>query len=85
MVKLWELSTSRCLISYTGAGTLGLHTHRSNAVFNHTEDYGESDRPSPSLFFFALSLCSFPVFVDKAAQFLHRHFFRLNEEDELSI
>ncbi|VDM19770.1 unnamed protein product [Hydatigera taeniaeformis] len=39
VVKLWELSTSRCLISYTGAGTLGLHTHRSNAVFNHTEDY----------------------------------------------
>ena len=40
VVKLWELSTSRCLISYTGAGTLGLHTHRANAVFNHTEDYG---------------------------------------------
>lgn len=23
-VKLWELSTSRCLIAYTGAGTTGM-------------------------------------------------------------
>ena len=40
LVKLWELSTSRCLIAYTGAGTTGNQQHRSQAVFNHTEDYG---------------------------------------------
>ncbi|XP_067945996.1 cleavage stimulation factor subunit 1-like [Watersipora subatra] len=39
MVKLWELSTSRCLIAYTGAGTTGKMTTKTNAVFNHTEDY----------------------------------------------
>ncbi|KAL3312624.1 cleavage stimulation factor, 3' pre-RNA, subunit 1 [Cichlidogyrus casuarinus] len=39
VVKLWELSTGRCLITYTGAGTTAHQTHRSNAVFNHTEDY----------------------------------------------
>ncbi|VDP86069.1 unnamed protein product [Echinostoma caproni] len=38
-VKLWELATGRCLITYTGAGTTGHQTHRSMAVFNHTEDY----------------------------------------------
>ncbi|CAH8616207.1 unnamed protein product [Dicrocoelium dendriticum] len=38
-VKLWELATGRCLITYTGAGTVGHQTHRSMAVFNHTEDY----------------------------------------------
>jgi len=42
MVKLWELSMSRCLIAYTGAG--GGHggakqAHRSQACFTHTEDY----------------------------------------------
>ena len=41
IVKLWELSTSRCLIAYTGAGTTGKQKHRTMAVFNHTEDYGE--------------------------------------------
>lgn len=40
MVKLWELSTSRCLIAYTGAGSTGAMTTKTNAVFNHTEDYG---------------------------------------------
>ncbi len=40
LVKLWELSTARCLIAYTGAGTTGKQQHRSQAVFNHTEDYG---------------------------------------------
>ena len=40
LVKLWELSTSRCLIAYTGAGTTGKMEHRTQAVFNHTEDYG---------------------------------------------
>ncbi|KAG5450901.1 cleavage stimulation factor, 3' pre-RNA, subunit 1 [Clonorchis sinensis] len=38
-VKLWEIATGRCLITYTGAGTTGHQTHRSMAVFNHTEDY----------------------------------------------
>ncbi|KAF6020648.1 CSTF1 [Bugula neritina] len=41
MVKLWELSTSRCLIAYTGAGSTGSMTTKTNAVFNHTEDYAQ--------------------------------------------
>ena len=40
LVKLWELSTARCLIAYTGAGSTGQMEHRAPAVFNHTEDYG---------------------------------------------
>ena len=40
MVKLWELSTSRCLIAYTGAGSTGAMTTKTTAIFNHTEDYG---------------------------------------------
>ena len=43
LVKLWELSTSRCLIAYTGAGTTGKMEHRTQAVFNHTEDYGRQN------------------------------------------
>lgn len=40
LVKLWELSMSRCLIAYTGAGTTGgKQEHRSQGVFNHTEDF----------------------------------------------
>ncbi|KAG1658779.1 Cleavage stimulation factor subunit 1 [Nymphon striatum] len=39
LIKLWELSTNRCLIAYTGAGATGKQTHRTQAVFNHTEDY----------------------------------------------
>ncbi|CAG2184536.1 CSTF1 [Mytilus edulis] len=39
LVKLWELSTNRCLIMYTGAGATGKQEHRTQAVFNHTEDY----------------------------------------------
>ncbi|KAK7497992.1 hypothetical protein BaRGS_00010863 [Batillaria attramentaria] len=39
LVKLWELSTNRCLIVYTGAGATGKMEHRTNAIFNHTEDY----------------------------------------------
>uniref|UniRef100_A0A0K8TM82 Cleavage stimulation factor subunit 1 n=1 Tax=Tabanus bromius TaxID=304241 RepID=A0A0K8TM82_TABBR len=39
VVKLHELSTSRCLIAYTGAGTTGKQEHNTQAVFNHTEDY----------------------------------------------
>lgn len=39
LVKLWELSTSRCLIAYTGAGTTGKQEHNTQAVFNQTEDY----------------------------------------------
>ncbi|KAE9538154.1 hypothetical protein AGLY_006126 [Aphis glycines] len=39
LVKLWELSTSRCLIAYTGAGTTGKQEHRTQALFNHTEEY----------------------------------------------
>ena len=41
VVKLWELSMSRCLIAYTGAGATGKQQNRSTAVFNHTEDYGK--------------------------------------------
>ena len=36
---MWELSTSRCLIAYTGAGTTGKQENMAQAVFNHTEDY----------------------------------------------
>lgn len=32
---------ARCLIAYTGAGATGKQVHRSQAVFNHTEDYGK--------------------------------------------
>ncbi|XP_076451958.1 cleavage stimulation factor subunit 1-like [Babylonia areolata] len=39
LVKLWELSTNRCLIVYTGAGATGKMEQRTQAVFNHTEDY----------------------------------------------
>lgn len=39
LVKLWEMSTSRCLIAYTGAGSTGRMEHRTQAAFNHTEDY----------------------------------------------
>ncbi|KAJ8320349.1 hypothetical protein KUTeg_001936 [Tegillarca granosa] len=42
LVKLWELSTNRCLIVYTGAGATGKQEHRTQAVFNHTEDYGHN-------------------------------------------
>ena len=41
LVKLWELSTARCLIAYTGAGSTGQMEHRAPAAFNHTEDYGQ--------------------------------------------
>ena len=40
MVRLWELSTCRSLITYTGAGVTGRQEHRTQAIFNHTEDYG---------------------------------------------
>jgi cleavage stimulation factor subunit 1 len=39
LVKLWELSTSRALIAYTGAGTTGKQEHTTQAVFNHSEDF----------------------------------------------
>lgn len=39
LVKLWELATSRCIIVYTGAGATGKQQHRTQAVFNHNEDY----------------------------------------------
>jgi len=39
LIKLWEFSTNRCLIAYTGAGATGKQEFRSQAVFNHTEDY----------------------------------------------
>lgn len=38
MVKLWELSMSRCLIAYTSQG-VGKPQFRPQACFNHTEDY----------------------------------------------
>lgn len=34
--KLWELTTSRCLIAYTGAGTTGKQEYEAQCVFNHT-------------------------------------------------
>lgn len=39
VVRLWELSTARCLIAYTGAGSAGKQEKRTQAIFNHTEDY----------------------------------------------
>lgn len=39
VVRLWELSTARCLIAYTGAGSAGKQEKRTQALFNHTEDY----------------------------------------------
>lgn len=40
VVKLWELSTNRCLIAYTGAGATGAQDFPVPALFNHNEDYG---------------------------------------------
>lgn len=37
--RLWELSTGRCLIAYTGAGTIATQQHSTCAIFNHTEDF----------------------------------------------
>ena len=37
VVRLWELSTARCLIAYTGAGSAGKQEKRTQAIFNHTE------------------------------------------------
>ncbi|XP_061687939.1 cleavage stimulation factor subunit 1 isoform X1 [Syngnathoides biaculeatus] len=39
VVKLWEISTGRMLVKYTGAGLSGRQMHRTQGVFNHTEDY----------------------------------------------
>ncbi len=39
IVRLWELSTARCLIAYTGAGSAGKQEKRTQAIFNHTEDF----------------------------------------------
>lgn len=39
VVRLWELSTARCLIAYTGAGSAGKQDKRTQALFNHNEDY----------------------------------------------
>lgn len=39
MVRLWEISTSRPIQIYTGAGTTGKQEHYAQAVFNQTEDY----------------------------------------------
>jgi len=39
VVRLWELSTARCLIAYTGAGSAGKQEKRTQAIFNHNEDY----------------------------------------------
>lgn len=37
--KLWELSTNRCLIGYTGAGSTGKQEFSIQATFNHNEDF----------------------------------------------
>nr|KAF6471026.1 cleavage stimulation factor subunit 1 [Molossus molossus] len=39
VAKLWELSTGRTLVRYTGAGLSGRQVHRTQAVSHHTEDY----------------------------------------------
>lgn len=39
MVKLWELSTNRSLIAYTGAGATGKPEFLAQATFNHTEEF----------------------------------------------
>ncbi|XP_059561237.1 cleavage stimulation factor subunit 1 isoform X3 [Myotis daubentonii] len=39
IAKLWEISTGRTLVRFTGAGLSGRQVHRTQAVFNHTEDY----------------------------------------------
>lgn len=39
VVKLWEISAGRTLVKYTGAGLSGRQMHRTQGVFNHTEDY----------------------------------------------
>jgi cleavage stimulation factor subunit 1 len=39
MVKLWELSTNRSLIAYTGAGATGKQEFTTQATFNHTEEF----------------------------------------------
>lgn len=41
VLKLWELSTNRCLIAYTGAGATGAQEFPIHAAFNHNEDYGK--------------------------------------------
>jgi hypothetical protein len=38
-VKLWELSTNRSLIAYTGAGATGKQEFTTQAIFNHTEEF----------------------------------------------
>ncbi|XP_050727777.1 cleavage stimulation factor subunit 1-like isoform X3 [Eriocheir sinensis] len=39
IVKLWELSTGRCLIAYTDASSVGRQEHSAHAMFSHTEDF----------------------------------------------
>ena len=39
VVRLWELATGRCLIAYTGAGTIATQSTSTSAIFNHTEDF----------------------------------------------
>jgi len=39
LVKLWELSTNRSLIAYTGAGATGKQEFTTQAIFNHTEEF----------------------------------------------
>jgi len=38
-VKLWELSTNRSLIAYTGAGATGKQEFLAQSCFNQTEEY----------------------------------------------
>ncbi len=37
--RLWEISTGRPILTYTGAELSGRNMHRSNACFNHTEEH----------------------------------------------
>ena len=39
LVKLWEMSTTRCLIAYTGAGATGKQVF-SNLLYQDTNSWG---------------------------------------------
>lgn len=40
IVRLWELSMARCILTYSGASSSSNKVnHRAQALFNHTEDY----------------------------------------------
>ena len=66
-MKLWEISTSRVLITYTGAG-MEKQNHRTQAVFNHTEDYGKYKYYTAKSF---LQQSLFSIFNAKSSTIFH--------------